>query len=69
MLTIYESQFERRLKTALSDMLARKIGALVDGNARDYAEYRQHAGYLAALKDFKAVIEEISGDLNKEEKD
>lgn len=69
MFNAYESAFERRLKSALAEISEREVGGLVQGYAKDYAEYSKRVGYLAALKHFAAVLEEISDDMNKEEKD
>jgi hypothetical protein len=69
MFNAFESEFERRLKSRLTEIHERKVAGLVQGFAKDYSEYRQHVGYLAALNDFGAVLNEISSDMNQEEKD
>jgi hypothetical protein len=51
--------FHNRLKQYCDDRIAMKTQELIDGNARDYAEYRDAAGYIRAMREVLAEAEQL----------
>lgn len=63
----YDSAFEQQLKDRLTEMLERKRFEMEAGYPADFPAYRKVVGYLEALKDFSAVLDQIHDSMNKPE--
>jgi hypothetical protein len=58
--TYGEQFFRAELAKRLSEAHVMKANHLVQGLAKDHADYRERIGYLEALRDVTAWIEEIT---------
>lgn len=61
-----ESQFERLLKEKLSLMEDMRLQSMVDPGFASFEEYRYNLGYIAAIRQVLAAIEETQSDMRKD---
>lgn len=61
-----ETRFYGRLKTAIEQQIEAYKDGLAAGTPKDMAEYREHVGYIRAMREVldvaKGINKEISGD-------
>lgn len=61
----YESRALRLMAKMLEESVEAKAGALVDGSAQSFDQYRYAVGYIKALHDVTEFLSVIDDDLRK----
>lgn len=64
-MTPFAAESFTRLAKAIDESKTEATDHLCAGGAQDYADYRERAGYLRALKDITENMQRIESELNQ----
>lgn len=57
------NRFYSLLLKKIQEEQEKRLDHLAQGGAKDYAEYRESAGYLLAIKDILALCEDVNREI------
>ena len=61
-----ETMFEKLLREKLSLMMDMRVQAMTLTGLASFDEYKQHLGYIEALRNILSALDEIQSDMRKD---
>ena len=59
-----KTRFQAELETRINEAVENRTKSIAKGDAADYAEYREHVGYIRGLQDALKLGEQIESESN-----